>query len=178
MFHQTIPIAIRPIHRFTKKIAAQKRRFIALAAALAFLSLNLSASPLHDAVKNRNLDEVNRLISAGANVNAKDDDGTIPLHWAYQSTVSIVEALVAAVADVNAKENKGRTPLHWASGVPLGGESIVAALLIAGADVNAKDTIYGQTPLHWAWSADIVSRLIIAGADVHAKDNDGKRRCT
>lgn len=172
MFHQTIPNTNRPIRRFGR-IFAEQIRFLALAAAFAFPLLNPNAASLHDASKNGNLDEVNRLIAAGADVNTKDDDGTTPLHWAYRSTVSIIEALVAAGADVNAKENKGRTSLHWASGAP-GGESIVEALLIAGSDVNAKDTIYGQTPLYWARSADIVSRLITAGADVNAKDNDGK----
>ena len=62
-----IPDTIQSTRYLARKLAT-KFRFLALAAALAFLSLNLSASPLHDAVKNGNLYEVNRLIAARADV--------------------------------------------------------------------------------------------------------------
>ena len=167
MPNETIPAAIRSISRLIGKLA-QKLRFLALAAALAFLSLNLSATPLHDAAKNGNVDEVNRLIAAGADVNAKEDEfGATPLHFASRDYIT--EALLAAGADVNAKDNNGHTPLHLASFNSL--NDIAAVLLIADAEVNARNNS-GWTPLHWAGSADMASRLIIAGANVNAKNSN------
>jgi hypothetical protein len=50
-----------------------------------------------------------------AQVNAKDDWGWTPLHWAAErGRMSIAELLLANGAEVNVKDHKGRTPLHWA----------------------------------------------------------------
>ena len=64
MPNEIIPAAIRSISRLIRKIA-QKFRFFALAAALAFPLLNLNAASLHVAARDGKLDEVNRLIAAG-----------------------------------------------------------------------------------------------------------------
>ena len=172
MFHQTVTTATRPIRRLIRKIAP-KLRFLAVAAAFAFPLLNPNADPLHDAVKNRNLEEVNRLIAAGADVNAKEDEfGATPLHFASRDY--IVEALLAAGANVNAKDNNGHTPLHLASVNSL--NDIAAVLLIAGADVNARNNS-GWTPLYVTcyrgFSASVVEALLAAGADANAKYDEG-----
>jgi uncharacterized protein len=69
----------------------------------------------------------------------------------------------------------GRTLLHavtdWPGHVP-GAGAKVAALAAAGADVDARSSDgHGETPLHWAASADDVEALdalLDAGADVDA----------
>ena len=181
----TIPAAIRSISRLIREIA-QRFRFLALAAALAFPLLNSNATPLHDAARDGNLDEINRLIANGADVNAKDD-GWIwtPLHPACKyGHEEVVKVLIEAGADVNAKSSTGWRPLHEA--ISRGHESIVAdllaagadvnALLTAGADVNAKDD-GGITPLHSSSDGGrepVVKALLAAGADVNAKNNDGQ----
>ena len=57
------------------------------------------------------LEQVKLLIRYGADVNARADDGSTPLHYACKSATVI---LVRNRADVNAKANNGRSPLHVA----------------------------------------------------------------
>jgi ankyrin repeat protein len=62
-------------------------------------------------------DAAKLLIANGSDANAKDDDGSTPLHYAVvMDDAIIVELLLAAKADVNAKGEAGRTPLSLAVG--------------------------------------------------------------
>ena len=66
---------------------------------------------------NGKLDCVKALIEAGADLNAKENDGSTALHWAADNgKLDCVKALIEAGADLNAKENDGWTALHWAAG--------------------------------------------------------------
>lgn len=178
MPNEIIPAAIRSISRLIRKIA-QKFRFFALAAALAFPLLNPNAASLHAAARDGNLDEVNRLIASGADVNAKEDKyGVVwtPLHFACNhGHEDVINALLAAGADVNAKDNNGWSPLHWA--IYNHQEHIAKVLLSFGADVSAMNN-NEQTPLHVAcyrgFSPSIVEALLVAGANVNAKYNNGQ----
>jgi hypothetical protein len=91
---------------------------------------------------------VTKDLSAGEDVNEKDENGGTPLQVAtYEGHKETVELLIANGADVNAKETFGGTPLHSAAYVGL--KEIAKLLLAKGADVNAKD-FKGDTPLDWA----------------------------
>ena len=83
------------------------------------------------------------LITAGADVNAKNSDEYTPLHYARSEHVA--KALITAGADVNAKNSDELTPLHLAQSA-----GIAKALIAAGANVNAK-TSSGCTPLISFW---------------------------
>ena len=101
---------------------------------------------IHDAAYEGNVEAVKQHITAGTDVNAKDNvNAAPPLHYAaYSGHKEIAEILITEGADVNAKADKRLTALHKAAQL---GHTEVAELLIAnGADVNAKDKD-GATPL-------------------------------
>ena len=125
---------------------------------------------LAEAVKNNNIQEINELISRGADVNAiKGSYGWIPLFYAARyGKNEIVKLLLDRGADVNAKDSYGWTPLLYAAAH--GKNEIVKLLLDRGADVNVKAND-GKTALSIAESSsyikfesDIAKLLREAGA--------------
>lgn len=93
---------------------------------------------------------VDLLLKADANVNAADNDGVTPLHWAagYCFT-EIAQTLLQAGASLTAMDNVGMTPLHQAA--DSGCTSVAQLLIDAGADVNRRTT-QRMTPLALAES--------------------------
>ena len=71
---------------------------------------------IHDAATLGNIEAIKQHLAAGADVNAKDDDGISPLllaaTWGHKE---IVELFIANGADVNAKAVDGETPLDRAT---------------------------------------------------------------
>ena len=120
---------------------------------------------LISAAESNNVAEVRRLIAAGANVNAKDNNGVTALMGAAQNNAAdVAKLLIEAKADVNAKNNNGVTALM---GAAQNNAANVAKLLIeAKADVNAKDN-NGVSTLEVATenkAADVATLLTAAGA--------------
>jgi len=117
------------------------------------------------------------LLNAGVHVNAADNEGWTPLHWAaFKGHKACVDRLLKAPGvQVNAATKNGWTPLHWAA--DKGHEACVARLLDAPeVNVNAKGE-YGWTPLHSAAEKGhvaCVARLLDApGVNVNAKGEYG-----
>jgi ankyrin repeat protein len=107
--------------------------------------LNPARTPLIDAIQFHQTDVVKLLIEKGAKVNAKDEFGDIPLHYAALSAnVEVVELLIAKGTNVNAKGYWRYTPLHNAA--KTGSKDVIDLLLKNGAKVNVKN-IYNVTPL-------------------------------
>ncbi|REE27382.1 ankyrin repeat domain-containing protein [Winogradskyella pacifica] len=110
-----------------------KKSVIVLALALGFSVSNVNASndlktsglnevivntvevsPLTRAVATGNLEEVNRLIKAGADVNAKSN-GMMPIHYAAKyNRVEIIKALITAGSEIHKPCDKGYTPVRHA----------------------------------------------------------------
>ena len=92
--------------------------------------------------------DVSRCLNAGADPNARDEDGNTPLHFAgYNKNPAVITALVNAGAEINARDKWGHTPLHDAASNQ--SPAVITALVNAGADVNAKNK-RGKTPLQSA----------------------------
>jgi ankyrin repeat protein len=153
--------------------------------------MNSIDQELIEAVKENSLREVERLLSVGADVNAKDTDGWTPLHMAcYRGHVRVVIELREHGADIGAKTTIGRTPLHCAA---FEGHLTVVNLLSPndsngattsilgkrksrGANIEAKD-YDGDTPLHkasWSGHLPVVKALRSCGANILARNNDGE----
>jgi len=103
---------------------------------------------LFEAIQARDGYKVKRLLEKGANINAKDNIGWTPLHFAaYHGITDIVRLLLEHGADINARDADGLTPLHIAAA--LGHVDAVRLLLRKGADPGARDN-RGRTPLDLA----------------------------
>ncbi|MCH8119291.1 MAG: ankyrin repeat domain-containing protein [Planctomycetes bacterium] len=90
---------------------------------------------LHDAARDGDIDQVQLLLSKGADVNEKNRMNWTPLHMAVQySKQEVIELLIAEGADVNAKNNRGLTPLM--ASIYIGQKDVVELLITNGADVN------------------------------------------
>ena len=136
---------------------------------------------------------VETLIAAGADVNARADDGETPLHAAtkFNRNPAVIEVLLAAGADPTPRDNSGDTLLHTA--VRFNNMAMIGFLLAAGANLKARAED-GNMPLHtaakyvhWAFpdnlesigdddphAGDAIEALLAAGADPTARNAAGQ----
>ena len=134
-----------------------------------------SERALIEATQNGDLKQVQKLISKGADVNARDDDGQSSLHHAcYLGNFEIVKSLVTNGANVNIEVPKfALTPLH---GATMNGDIKTVKFLIEhNAKLNAKD-IKGGTPIFaacWIGKLSVVKYLVEKGAEIDITTNDG-----
>ena len=127
-----------------------------------------------EAVTEGQLEEVQRLLGEGVDVNCFDDEKSTPLHVAaFCGHESIVAILLSAGASLVSEGQLGSQPLHVAAYV--GHATIVRRLLAAKADVDARDD-EERTPLHLASARGRVAvceALIAAGASTSALSEHG-----
>ena len=103
---------------------------------------------LHEAVKKGDIKGVETLLSEGANVNEKDEDGDTPLHFsALNGHADVSKVLLENGANVNAVSESKWTPLHRAAFY--GHIDVMKLLMMNGANVNALNE-YDQSPLYRA----------------------------
>lgn len=119
---------------------------------------------------------VERLIKAGADVNAANRYGVTPLMLASEhgQGSGVVEKLLAAGARPDTATQEGETALLLASRA--GDTASVRLLLAKGAAVYAAEGWRRQTPLMWAAAEnnrETAIALINAGADIRAKSQAG-----
>jgi len=130
-----------------------------------------AASPLADLIQNGRRAEAVQLIETGADVNALQNDGSTPLHWAvYQKDAALVERLLRAGAHPDVTNRYGSSPL--AEAVKTADANLVELLLDAGADPDAPNAD-GQTALMLAartGALDVARSLVSHGANVDAQE--------
>jgi ankyrin repeat protein len=121
--------------------------------------MNSIDQELFEAAKENNLPEVRRLLSVGADVNYKNNNGDTPLHWSsVRGNPHVVKALLEHGADIEAKGLFDWTPLHCAC--CNGHLPVVIELLNPDDSNNTTTTILGK-------------RKSQGGANIEVKDNDG-----
>lgn len=101
--------------------------------------------------------------AAAAAVNARDDSGQTPLHWACDRGQAAAAQLLLSFpgADCNAADGEGMAPLHYA--VLCDDAAVVRLLLARGADPRQKDAS-GESPLDAADGAAMLA-LLRSGAE-------------
>jgi ankyrin repeat protein len=132
-------------------------------------------SELHFAYQFANLQNINRLLAAGARADAT---GAPPWHYAvWNSDQSVMTHLLATGVDVNAADSRGQSLLHRAAADNTNA-AVVAMLIDAGADVVARDE-EGNMPCHRAASNKNVEvmRQLISLSDINAVNDAGETPC-
>ena len=108
------------------------------------------------------------LLGRGANVNARDNEGSTPLMFACTSDSAIATMLLEHGADPRPASDDGVTALHIAAA-----HSMVNVIrqMLPRVIQTADDE--GDTPLHSAATPEIVEILVTAGADPNQQNNEG-----
>ncbi|XP_039515106.1 histone-lysine N-methyltransferase EHMT1a isoform X2 [Pimephales promelas] len=102
-------------------------------------------APLTWATENMRLEQMKMLISAGADVQIRDKEENVCLHWAaFSGCDEIAQLLLEKRSDLHAVNIHGDSPLHIA--VRQNQLDCVMLFLSRGADVNLKNRD-GETPL-------------------------------
>lgn len=168
----------------SREYAGTMRTHAAIAVLLAVFASSLGAQQapptaaeqaLLEAAFQGELDEVDRLVSAGVRVDAVDPDGRSPMMFAaFNGHTRVVSRLLVAGARVDLEDVNGRTALMYAASGPFA--ETVEVLLDAGAEVDVQGTLEGFTALMTAAAEgqfEVVRLLLERGADPAIEDVDG-----
>jgi uncharacterized protein len=151
----------------------------ALRFSAALLLLLLAATPLSaaqdlrlvTAVKDGDRQTVRQLLRSRVPVDAREADGTTPLHWAIRAgDLETAKLLLAAGARPTVANRYGVTPLALAA--TNGDADAIRLLLDAGADANTMTTD-GETALMTAartGRVEAARALLVRGANVNAAE--------
>lgn len=123
---------------------------------------NAADSPLLEAVKRGDREQVKQELAQNADLEARNATGRTPLALAaLKADYETVTLLLEKGANIESKDDAGLTPLMWAA---FGGNPrVVQTLIDKGADINAKDA-HGGTALTWSQKPEIATLLKKAGA--------------
>jgi ankyrin repeat protein len=128
--------------------------------------MNTNDQELIVAARDNNLPEMRRLLSVGADVNAKNDFDSTPLHEASTNGhQQVVKELVDHGADTEAKSFIDRTALHFAA--VNDHPAVVDELLSPGVNIDAKNDSNDAT------TSILGKRKSRRGANTEAKDSIG-----
>jgi len=160
------------------------KKFILTSLIIFYLFSNIFSQSLLDAVKSNNIAKVNELITAGKNVNEKDENNASTLMWAAHSAdLELVKLLVEKGADFTQKgaifTEDGQSYYGNLLGIAAGLNKIeILKFLIEDCKISVDDKEFvletssetGWTALQWASVAgndEIVKYLLEKGANIN-----------
>ncbi|MEJ2575824.1 MAG: ankyrin repeat domain-containing protein [Gammaproteobacteria bacterium] len=126
---------------------------------------------LYLALQRGDIDQIERHIHWGTDINEFDPDGRRPLHVAAATgRVVVVKLLLKHGAEVNALDKENRTALERAV---LAGRTQIADLLLSQGARLEPSTLLLDAAHAGARDRDIVRWLVDHGADLEARSTDG-----
>ena len=147
---------------------------VALTIACSASAASVTGDDFLKAVRSGDASAVARMIEQGADVNAREANGTTALHWAaYQQDAALVKRLLAAGAKAGVVNDFGSSPMQEAA--LTGNAAVIRMLLDAGADAESANA-EGQTALMLVsrtGNVDAAKLLLDAGAHVNATETFG-----
>jgi ankyrin repeat protein len=130
-------------------------------------------TPLHFALKKKQLNSARILLKHKAHVNEPDCEGFAPLHYAiFYTPEYATELLKVPGIDLNLANKSGDTPLYLAGAKR--NYPLVKALLQLGVNPNGSLNSNNKTLLHFAAAQGdslLVEALLLAGANPNARVN-------
>jgi ankyrin repeat protein len=126
---------------------------------------------LYPALQRGDIDQIERHIYWGTDINQQDPEGHMPLHVAAKAgRWVVVELLLKHGAKVNIQDHQGRTPVYEAL---MAGRTQVAQLLIKhGASFDANQLLQ-EVVRNKVTDRDVVELLVKKGADINHPDENG-----
>jgi ankyrin repeat protein len=129
-------------------------------------------TPLHYAIKNKNIYAVKKLLENNASPNSPDNKGYNALHLAiFTRDEEIIKTILQYIGSINSKTIIGETALHLACNLQLGG--ISRYLIDKGINVNIQDTQHEFSALHYAVNLNMfntVEKLLKNKANPNSQD--------
>ena len=131
--------------------------------------------------KNTTPQKIQRLINAGADVNAKGNDGETVLMLAAlnNSNPEVIKALLNAGADLNAQDEDGMTALLWVVGGKDRSPGLMMSSLIRTGGLRAEGwklwfaLVVTYAAVKREAQLDSIRLLVSHGADINITDNKG-----
>ncbi|KAF0316071.1 alkyl hydroperoxide reductase thiol specific antioxidant mal allergen [Colletotrichum asianum] len=133
------------------------------------------STPLHIAIQKGRVKICERLISAGADINARDDEGVQPLHTACcYGNSDLIRLLLDKKAGITGPDSDGWCLLHYASYYDLEPALLDRLIEVDREYLNNKERFEGWTPVSratWFGRESVVDALLKAGVDLDIPDN-------
>ena len=153
-------------------------RIIKSIAILLFLTLNACSPPdeptigLYLAIHRGDINQIERHIEWGSDINQVDADGRRPLHVAAErGRLAVVKLLIKHGAEIDALDREGNTPLY--SAVMAGRTQIAMLLLKSGSKIDAN-YLLDQVVANSVADRDVIDFLLDQGAEINHQDEQGR----